>query len=61
MTALAVVLALIAGFTLGIVVMHVRNQQLRYSHHILETDLNARKDAALQPIRHTPPHGTRTL
>jgi len=44
MTALAVVLALIAGFILGVVVMHVRNQQLRYSHTLLETDLYRYKD-----------------
>jgi len=45
MTALLILAALAVGFTLGVVVMHVRNQQLRYSHTLLETDLYARKDA----------------
>jgi len=45
MTALLIALALIAGFALGTVVMWIRNQQLRYSHTLLETDLYARKDA----------------
>jgi hypothetical protein len=34
--------------------MHVRNQQLRYSHTLLETDLYARKDATSLNDENTP-------
>jgi len=54
MTALAVVLALIAGYALGTLVMWIRNQQIRYSHTLLETDLYARKDATSLNDENTP-------
>jgi len=59
-TALAIVLALAVGFAAGYWTHHRRTAATNEKHHYHELDLLARKDAALQPIRHTPPHGTKT-
>jgi len=60
MTALAIAIALAVGFAAGYWTHRRRTAAICEKHRYHELDLLARKDAALQPIRHTPPHGTRT-
>jgi len=60
-TALAIVLALAVAYAAGYWTHHRRTAAINEEHHYTREELQARKDGLLQLIRHTPPHGTRTL